>query len=56
VATSLDGADISIYVGFVVAALVYYPLRKLAAHPDASGQSEDSEEEEAMGVGFRPAR
>jgi NCS1 family nucleobase:cation symporter-1 len=59
VATSLDGADISIYVGFVVAGLVYYPLRKLAAHPGASVQSEpseQSEEEEGLRVGFRPAR
>jgi NCS1 family nucleobase:cation symporter-1 len=56
VATSLDGADISIYVGFVVAGLVYYPLRKLASHPEASVQSEESEEEGALGVGFRPAR
>ena len=30
-ASALDGADISFYVGFVVAALVYFPLRKLEA-------------------------
>jgi NCS1 family nucleobase:cation symporter-1 len=29
----LDGADVSFYVGFVVAAVIYYPLRSLAAHP-----------------------
>jgi purine-cytosine permease-like protein len=33
VAKALDGADISFLVGFVVAALVYFPLRKVAAHP-----------------------
>ena len=33
VATALDGADISFFVGFAVAGLVYYPLRRLAAHP-----------------------
>lgn len=36
VSKALDGADISIVVGFVVAGLVYYPLRKRAAHPDAA--------------------
>ena len=30
-ASALDGADISFYVGFVVAALVYFPLRRLEA-------------------------
>ncbi len=33
IATKLDGADISFYVGFAVAGVVYYPLRRLAAHP-----------------------
>jgi NCS1 family nucleobase:cation symporter-1 len=28
-AKALDGADISFYVGFVVGALVYWPLRKI---------------------------
>jgi NCS1 family nucleobase:cation symporter-1 len=40
IATRLDGADISFYVGFAVAGLVYYPLRKLAAHPAISRMSE----------------
>ena len=29
VSKSLDGADISFYVGFVVGAVVYWPLRKI---------------------------
>ena len=33
ISKAMDGADISFYVGFVVAGLVYFPLRKLAAHP-----------------------
>lgn len=33
VARRLDGADLSFVVGFVVAGALYYPLRKLAAHP-----------------------
>jgi NCS1 family nucleobase:cation symporter-1 len=31
VAKALDGADISFYVGFIVGALVYFPLRKIEA-------------------------
>ena len=34
VAKQLDGADLSFVVGFVVAGLLYYPLRNLAAHPE----------------------
>ncbi len=37
VAKQLDGADLSFVVGFVVAAAVYYPLRKVAAHPAQPG-------------------
>jgi NCS1 family nucleobase:cation symporter-1 len=33
VSTALDGADLSFVVGFVVAGLLYYPLRLLSAHP-----------------------
>ena len=33
VSTALDGADLSFVVGFVVAGLLYYPLRALSAHP-----------------------
>ena len=33
VSNQLDGADLSFVVGFVVAGVLYYPLRKLAAHP-----------------------
>jgi nucleobase:cation symporter-1, NCS1 family len=33
VATALDGADISIGIGFLVAALIYYPLRRFATRP-----------------------
>jgi NCS1 family nucleobase:cation symporter-1 len=33
VSNALDGADLSFVVGFVVAAVVYYPLRVLSAHP-----------------------
>jgi NCS1 family nucleobase:cation symporter-1 len=33
VSNALDGADISFVVGFVVAGLLYYPLRVLSAHP-----------------------
>lgn len=40
VAHRLDGADISFYVGFAVAGLVYYPLRKLAAHPVLSSSDQ----------------
>ncbi len=36
VSNQLDGADLAFPVGFVVAALVYYPLRRLAAHPPQS--------------------
>jgi purine-cytosine permease-like protein len=32
-ANALDGADISFVVGFVVAAVLYYPLRRVAAQP-----------------------
>jgi nucleobase:cation symporter-1, NCS1 family len=32
-ASALDGADISVVVGFVVAAAIYYPLRRVAAQP-----------------------
>lgn len=32
-ARALGGADVSFYVGFVVAGLLYYPLRRLAMHP-----------------------
>ena len=31
--TAMDGADISFFVGFIVAAVVYYPMRRLAAQP-----------------------
>jgi NCS1 family nucleobase:cation symporter-1 len=46
VAHRLDGADLSFVVGFVVAGALYYPLRKLAAHPaqpstDWTGPGED---------------
>ncbi len=37
IANMLDGADISFIVGFCVAGLVYYPLRRLSAHPAAPG-------------------
>jgi NCS1 family nucleobase:cation symporter-1 len=40
VADALDGADISFAVGFVVAAAVYYPLRKRAAQPSVPTASE----------------
>ena len=30
-AKALDGADISFYIGFIVGALVYFPLRKIEA-------------------------
>jgi hypothetical protein len=42
-AKALDGADISFVVGFVVAAAVYFPLRKVAAHPmvESSGVDDD---------------
>jgi NCS1 family nucleobase:cation symporter-1 len=33
VSVALDGADIAVVVGFVVAAAVYFPLRQLASHP-----------------------
>ena len=33
VSNRLDGADLSFVVGFVVAGGLYYPLRRLAAHP-----------------------
>jgi NCS1 family nucleobase:cation symporter-1 len=33
VSNQLDGADLSFVVGFVVAAALYFPLRRLAAHP-----------------------
>jgi NCS1 family nucleobase:cation symporter-1 len=42
-AKAMDGADISFVVGFVVAAAVYYPLRRVAAHPmvDSPGVDDD---------------
>lgn len=43
VAKALDGADISFVVGFVVAGLVYFPLRRLAAHPSAVAAADDLE-------------
>jgi hypothetical protein len=30
---AMDGADISFFIGFIVGAAVYYPLRHLAAQP-----------------------
>jgi len=36
VAARLHGADVSFYVGFVVAAAVYAPLRRLAGGQDRS--------------------
>jgi hypothetical protein len=52
----LDGADISFVVGFVVAAAVYFPLRKVAAHPmvESSGVDDDGyqPEESAAPVGI----
>jgi NCS1 family nucleobase:cation symporter-1 len=36
VSSALDGADLSFIVGFLVAGLVYYPLRVLSAHPAQS--------------------
>ena len=30
---AMDGADISFFIGFIVAAVVYYPIRHLAAQP-----------------------
>lgn len=48
VAKALDGADTSFIVGFLVAAVVYYPLRRLAAQrpaPEVStGQAGEPEE------------
>jgi len=38
VSRRLDGADLSFVVGFVVAGALYYPLRKLAAHPAQPSQ------------------
>jgi nucleobase:cation symporter-1, NCS1 family len=41
VARQLDGADLSFLVGFVVAGVLYYPLRGLAAHPDQPAADPD---------------
>jgi NCS1 family nucleobase:cation symporter-1 len=49
VSNALDGADISFAVGFVVAAAVYYPLRRRAAQPSvptASPTASDEPEQE----------
>ena len=57
VSKALDGADISFVVGFVVAGLIYYPLRKLAAYPSgpssdvAAGESADRKTEDAVAAG-----
>ena len=56
-AKAMDGADISFVVGFVVAAAVYYPLRKVAAHPmvESPGVDDDRfqpEEESVAPVGI----
>jgi purine-cytosine permease-like protein len=40
VAKALDGADLSFYVGFVVAAVVYLGLHKLEAPNPAVGRGE----------------
>ena len=42
VANRLDGADLSFVVGFLVAAAVYYPLRRLAAHPAQPAAADQS--------------
>lgn len=41
ISKALGSADISFYVGFVVAGLVYYPLRNLAAHPPVPSATPD---------------
>jgi purine-cytosine permease-like protein len=56
-AKAMDGADISFVVGFVVAAAVYYPLRKVAAHPTMGSPGVDDdryqvEEESAAPLGI----
>ncbi|MGH9078835.1 MAG: purine-cytosine permease family protein [Acidimicrobiales bacterium] len=43
-ANALDGADVSFAVGFVVAACVYYPLRRLAAQPSVPAAPEAAPE------------
>jgi NCS1 family nucleobase:cation symporter-1 len=48
VAKALDGADISFLVGFVVAALVYFPLRKVAAHPTIAATPSPDERHDAV--------
>ncbi|MGO8871599.1 MAG: purine-cytosine permease family protein [Acidimicrobiales bacterium] len=50
VSKALDGADISFIVGFVVAGLVYYPLRKVAAHPAAPASGPAAGDHDATGV------
>ena len=40
VAKALEGADLSFYVGFVVAAALYLPLRKLEVPNPALGRDE----------------
>lgn len=47
-AKALDGADISFYVGFVMGAVVYWPLRKIEsrrAGPLTEGGPEDAHSE-----------
>ncbi len=48
IATRLDGADISFFVGFAVAGLLYYPLRRLAAHPAQPAVGSDTESPELV--------
>jgi len=55
IAKELDGADLSFFVGFLVAGLVYYPLRRLAAHPDQpSDQPSDQPPEGPLLPGENP--
>jgi NCS1 family nucleobase:cation symporter-1 len=47
VSNRLDGADLSFVVGFVVAGALYYPLRRLGAHPAQPGGIRATDEVEA---------
>ncbi len=50
VSRALLGADVSFPVGFVVAAAVYFPLRRLAAHPEQPAADLASLEADLAGV------
>jgi hypothetical protein len=48
----MDGADVSFYVGFVVGAVVYWPLRKIESRGTVTPAFEASVEPEDVDATF----